>query len=578
MDVTKNTSFEPKYLKLADHTLFSWFYAARNNSDCPILYIECPPIGHEYMSSHRALRHLAFSITDVAELPVLRVDYVDTGDSSSSIEDNVSVGRCVDSIVSVITNLRGLLPELRIGVIGFGMGATFAHLAAQKVEIDRLVLWEPCIKGSRYLRELTLLSGVLGDDDGIVEAGGVRLGDTLASELKQIDLTQGNLKNTSHVLYLHQSGRAPNARFVESLAAVSDCKPVAYSGYEDMITFPTETKIPTDAINTIVQFAQATCPAGNEAIAIQALSTAFEALSTPELKEAFAAERSIRFGPESRLFGILTEPTTVKPNAPTLVFLNCGAEHHVGPHRLYTMFARRMAEQGYTSFRLDIEGIGDSPAFGGNSDNYAYSPVALRDIKYALATLGELGHKHFITTGICAGGYHAFLSAATCTEMSITKAVVINPLVFHWEESNANEQHMAIQQYSELKRYQKLLFNGHAWGKLLRGEVDFFYVLKLFGASVTRRIEKLFTGRKELNGDASKRLLAFRRLSRKLVLIQAEGDPGVDILRDECPDVYGQALRDGSLSVTKIANADHGFSKHFMRVQLFKAFQKALQG
>src|SRR5689334_7177370 len=74
-------------------------------------------------------------------------------------------------------------------------------------------------------------------------------------------------------------------------------------------------------------------------------------------------EEPLHFGEDGRLFGILTMPTAQAHSmgdVPVFVFLSAGLLHRVGPARLHVRLARELARMGFSSFRVDLAGIGDS--------------------------------------------------------------------------------------------------------------------------------------------------------------------------------------------------------------------------
>ena len=74
-------------------------------------------------------------------------------------------------------------------------------------------------------------------------------------------------------------------------------------------------------------------------------------------------ERSVRLG-RLGLFGIVSEP--LQPtDRPTVVFLNAGLIHHVGPARLWVTLGRELASVGIPTLRLDLSGLGESPVQAG---------------------------------------------------------------------------------------------------------------------------------------------------------------------------------------------------------------------
>ena len=70
-------------------------------------------------------------------------------------------------------------------------------------------------------------------------------------------------------------------------------------------------------------------------------------------------ETIYNFGPEQQLVGIACKPST-RPKPITFVFLNAGVINRMGPNRSYVILARTLAVEGYSSFRFDLPGIGDS--------------------------------------------------------------------------------------------------------------------------------------------------------------------------------------------------------------------------
>jgi len=72
-----------------------------------------------------------------------------------------------------------------------------------------------------------------------------------------------------------------------------------------------------------------------------------------------------RSGSAPRLFGILTEPEGA-PLGPTVLLLNAGLIHHIGPARLWVSLARRFAAAGMRCLRFDLSGLGDSPVRPGS--------------------------------------------------------------------------------------------------------------------------------------------------------------------------------------------------------------------
>ena len=120
-------------------------------------------------------------------------------------------------------------------------------------------------------------------------------------------------------------------------------------------------------------------------------------------------EEVIQFGNDNNLIGIITEPTTRNPLKPVVLILNSGALHRTGACRNSVHLARAIANDGFTSFRFDYYGIGDS-GFGGAIEENALTPK--QEVFDAMNTLEQrFGPLQFVVHGLCSGARDAFSSA-----------------------------------------------------------------------------------------------------------------------------------------------------------------------
>ena len=121
-------------------------------------------------------------------------------------------------------------------------------------------------------------------------------------------------------------------------------------------------------------------------------------------------ETLVRFDEGRRLTGTLCEPVAAdapgtvrapQPDRPVLLVFNAGVLPRTGPHRLNVKLARRFARAGWTVFRFDLSGQGDSLAAGGT---LGFERQSIADLRAAMDALGErLGATRFATFGICSG-------------------------------------------------------------------------------------------------------------------------------------------------------------------------------
>lgn len=140
------------------------------------------------------------------------------------------------------------------------------------------------------------------------------------------------------------------------------------------------------------------------------------------LEPAVVTERVAWFGDEESLVAIVSEPSPPRP-VPSILILNAGVLHRVGPHRFHVRLARRLAGLGHRVARLDLSGIGDSRALPGRM-TFRESSVA--DIRTTLDSFGaEDGSAGFILFGICSGADNAL--AAAQVDPRIRGLVLVDP-------------------------------------------------------------------------------------------------------------------------------------------------------
>jgi pimeloyl-ACP methyl ester carboxylesterase len=115
-------------------------------------------------------------------------------------------------------------------------------------------------------------------------------------------------------------------------------------------------------------------------------------------------EHVARFGED--LVGIMTIPAQMAPGAPACLLLNTGVMNRIGPHRLNVKIARGLAAVGVPSLRLDLSGLGDSPA--------AKTPLradaqAVADLQAAMDHVQQtLGIDRFVVFGLCSGAVNGY--------------------------------------------------------------------------------------------------------------------------------------------------------------------------
>lgn len=148
----------------------------------------CYPFGSEHMRAHRAFRQLS-GLLNRAGAHVLRFDYLGTGDSAGR-GDEASFPQWIEDIGTAIDELKDTCGAATVSIIGLRLGAALAaQAAAERTDVERVILWDPIVDGSRYLSEITAIAGSpsIADDEPMGVTGFPVTGD-MRRELRALDL------------------------------------------------------------------------------------------------------------------------------------------------------------------------------------------------------------------------------------------------------------------------------------------------------------------------------------------------------------------------------------------------------
>ncbi|MCC7416128.1 MAG: alpha/beta fold hydrolase [Acidobacteria bacterium] len=159
----------------------------------------CYPLGLEYIRAHRAFRNLALSLSRAGHA-VLRFDYTGSGDSSGE-EADAGVSSWSRDLELAIEELKTRAGVPRVALVGLRFGATLAALAgARRDDVERILLWDPVLRGEVYLDELRGIQARWMRDRLGIDADRLASGDDelmgmparppLLEELARIDLRQ----------------------------------------------------------------------------------------------------------------------------------------------------------------------------------------------------------------------------------------------------------------------------------------------------------------------------------------------------------------------------------------------------
>lgn len=532
------------------------------SSDRGTVVVLCPPLGFDLICCYRSWRILAERLA-AAGFDVLRFDYLDTGNSAGNPEEPHQVARWQRSIELAVDHARARTGAARVVLVGFRLGATLAACAAPAIPgVDSLVLWSPFRSGRLYARELIGLARLSRpespeaiDASGDVEAAGFLVTRATLDELSDLDILALPEQPAPRVLVIEREDFPSDSRLLAHLTQLgSEVTVDRLPGTLETLVQPILSKVPEPILDRIVTWLVEGHPEG----------TARAAVTKPASPETAHGpgwrEQPLSFGPERRLFGILTRPESDDPPATAVVFLNTGCEHHVGPHRMYVPLSRAWAREGYASLRFDLGGIGDSRTPAGVIENEAYPPHAMDDVASAVAEVRRMtGAESVVVFGICSGGWHAF--RAVRDGLPVDAAMAINAPLYIREGSEYTIAE--LEERLELGRYSRSATDPEKWKKVLRGGASIATFARIASGAALRGVRAKLKSlgskltarsvRDDLGGDL--RTIAARKVPTKFVFSDTDLALAYFHLHARGPLRLGR----GRMSWTVVSNAEHTF-------------------
>jgi alpha-beta hydrolase superfamily lysophospholipase len=540
--------------------------------------ILCNPLGYEAMFAHRTYRHLAERLA-TAGFHALRFDYHGTGDSSGDDDEPDRVRAWLDSIDAAVEELQAAAGVHAVALVGLRFGATLAAVAAaRRRDVQSLVLWAPCASGRAYLRELRAFR-MLKEHNGRGAPDVPREGDEAALghhldratvvNLAAIDLCARRERTAERALIVPRDDLPDGAeRLLSHLAACGvEASLRAERGYAAMMRDPQDVQVPFDTLDSMVAWLKEHRePCARGAPRAGASSPVLAAVS--HAARLPVHEESLYFGEGGRLLGILTEPTagSVRRASPAIVFLNVGANHRVGPNRMYVTLARDLAARGYLGFRFDLGGLGDSLAAEGAPENRLYSKDAVGDVKAALTTLSRVrGVERVVLAGVCSGAYLAFHTAME--DSRVAGQILVNPQTFEWKEGDSLE--LSIRKsYKSTRYYKGAILDREVWAHALRGELDLRGVAGVLRERFATRVEAWIREllARGLGGlpprtDIERAFCALSDRGLQSLLVFSSSDGGLDMIEKHLGRDARKMRGRQNVRLAIVEGADHTFTE-----------------
>lgn len=555
--------------------LFTPSSAGTTPSGVAVLFAS--PWGLEEMCTRKFWRIISEKLADRG-IASLRFDYPGTGDALDDVDFGGGLSVWSDSLVSAATHLKALSGCDRIVLVSQGLGAVVATAAAERLEgLAAIAYLAPVVSGRLHIRELAVWSKVVDENLGLADEQRDKSGVSIASltmpgqiadEVRKVNLLMVDRMAAPRVLVVGRADRPADTQFAARLRALgADVTEQAFEGYDKLVSNPVIVKMPLPVADNLANW-----------IAALPSEPACASTRSPEPAAPLAgdgfAETPVRFGVNSRLSGVLCEPSLGRAGA-TVLFLTSAYDRHAGWGRATVALARALARSGIPSLRFDTANVGDSPPVPGRPDQVLYHSDQNADVSEAINFLETRRLTPVVTAGRCSGAYLGLQTSLV--EPRIAGNVSVNPAVFCWRPGRSVED-MIVNGARSLRDYRKRALRAETFKRILRGEVNTVAAVRNIAKSVGNRAKgKVLHAFRGFLPEGRAIYGVFRTLHQRgtpISLIYSENDLGL-----EQYDFYfghdGAGLtRFPNVSLAIIPDADHNLTPEHARKVYLEALRE----
>jgi dienelactone hydrolase len=560
-----------------DRRVFGWYHAAVESEARDCAMVVCAPHGYEAVCSHRALRRFAEALA-LTGISVVRFDYHGFGDSPGDYEDPGRMRAWLDSIGSAIDVARSRSGASSVVLGGVRLGATLAlAAAAERDDIDALILWAALPTGRAYLREGRAFTRLMAAQpraatpslpDGYEQIGGFVLTNETVASLSSLDPLSSGRTSAKAALWIPRDDVNDDGSAADRLTQLGvEVERCGAAGYAAMMVDPHQSVVPTAVIDAACGWLRQRYPERVRRTRRTHVPTPdadglwLRAPSTGDVRRRPIRESPAAIG--DGLFGVLAEPAASDAGrkGTGVLMANAGCVHRIGPNRLYVTLARQWASLGYTVLRMDLGGLGDSDTPDDGVENHPYPSHAVRDIQRGIELLRSRGVARVVVAGLCSGAHAAFHAGIDIP--GLDGLIVINPIVFYWKPTDALDV-SAWMNYGESKYYESAMRRWQSWRRLLTGKVNVANVartmLKRLWNVVSARGMTLLRALHVMPEALEDPARDFGRIVARgtnVLLLFSEGDPGLDFLRRHHRAALRRLAQRRDFTFEILPNADH---------------------
>jgi alpha-beta hydrolase superfamily lysophospholipase len=463
---------------IAVNDCFGWLHAPVGERASDVAVLICPGLLGDELVPYCALRVLADRLAR-AGYWTARLEYPGTGDSCDQAVEHAGSHWTAwrESVEHSIDWLRATSGARSVMLCGVRAGAMLATVAASsRTDVAGFLFFEPTISGRSYVRELTLDAELHGGrvlPSGEIEVGEFRFSAATVSAIAATDLREA-VPRAGQKLAVFARGESKRLESVLASWRQAGVDAVNHGWSDDlnsMMGHPTFDAVRLPTFHEVIDWMNGAFPLTAAAPVDGPLTRLPEAAV---LHPPGCIEKTLNFGPEGRLFGILCDPEN-GPSSQSVIIVNGGRDPRYGASRQGVELARRLSRSGISSFRADFSGLGDSLGPAGTENILSHSFTdRTADIRAMISALQAKGYRKFTVQGICSGAYHAFHAALADTRIS--GLILVNQPLFILPRSPDEITYLDQRRLTPIF-YLRKLFSAQSWQTLLGGRVDFGTVL-----------------------------------------------------------------------------------------------------
>lgn len=540
----------------------------------------CTSLGNEACILYRPLVVIADMLTRHG-LTVLRFDYPGTGDSLEEEDAEVGADDIIRSIVDAAEWLRREAGVEEVALCGIRAGALLAGAAARLVpDLWGLALMATPGSGRVFLREMLMTARAWdamwlvegpSETDGWFEAHGIRMTHAAKKSLEAIDLRRLSEPPALRVLVMEPATARNVGGLPERLQALgSDVTEIAFAGYEALLKDALENEVPVEAAQALGRWLAAGAALADEPPPRIASAPARRTHSG-------AVESTVQFGPGGELAGVLTKPRGGEIRSGALI-VNTGAHPHTGHSRFSVTLARRLAQAGVATLRMDASGLGDAAVETGHRTD-VYSDSHMADVHAGFRWLhNEIG-RPLVVLGLCSGAYSA---VRLWDEPELAGLVLVNLQKFFFDPGVP----LKVVQTNTKRTtqfYMRNIGRSKTWRRILTGDIDVGGISRELAGRGLRRARSAADPLLAKAGVRSRYAQVrhwFRQLSQRRVpvgYVLSANDPGWDELEEYFGASGARLRRMPNIVLRRLENADHTLSHRCAREDLFAVVLRVVE-